>query len=130
MPAFLRNMKGSLASALAAAFGLAVAASGVLAAVASAGRWFPPCPLHSFLGLYCPACGGVRATSHLLHGDVLAAFSMNPLFVLLLFAAPFLLLLPQRAKRAAFPWAFLGVVAAFGVARNIPLWPLSLLAPP
>ena len=45
---------------------------------------FPPCPFHYLTGLYCPGCGSLRAIHHLLHGNLQAAWAMNPLAVLLL----------------------------------------------
>src|SRR5215813_6099748 len=45
---------------------------------------FPPCPLRYFTGLYCPGCGSLRALHALLHGDLLKAFAMNSLTVILL----------------------------------------------
>src|SRR5271165_4411658 len=48
---------------------------------------FPPCPLRYFTGWYCPGCGSLRAMHQLLHGNLRAAWALNPLTVLLL---PFL----------------------------------------
>lgn len=39
------------------------------------------CPLAS-VGIWCPGCGGLRATNDLTHGDLAAAASSNLLFVL------------------------------------------------
>jgi len=41
------------------------------------------CPSVRFLGLYCPGCGTLRATHHLLHGEVVTSFRYNPLLLLL-----------------------------------------------
>ena len=38
-----------------------------------------PCPFRAITGWDCPLCGGTRMGSELLHGDVQAAFSSNPL---------------------------------------------------
>lgn len=38
-----------------------------------------PCPFRALTGWNCPLCGGTRMGSALLHGDVVAAFSYNPL---------------------------------------------------
>lgn len=129
MLGFTNERNANIAFAVAAALGLAIAASGVLAPIACSARWVPPCPLRSLLGLYCPACGGMRAASCLVRGDPLAAFSMNPLFVLTLFALPFLPLCPRRVRQYAPWWVFLGGLVLFGIARNIPLLPFSLFAP-
>ncbi|MEI6915226.1 MAG: DUF2752 domain-containing protein [Armatimonadota bacterium] len=40
------------------------------------------CPFATFLGFSCPMCGTTRAWEQLLHGDVVGAFSCNPLFML------------------------------------------------
>ena len=87
------------------------------------------CPLYALTGLWCPACGGMRATHDLAHGDLAGAWAMNPLWVL---AIPLVALLWTRwVLRAAqgrrgrpasawTAWVFLAVVVAFGVLRNIP----------
>ena len=38
-----------------------------------------PCPFRAITGWECPLCGGTRMGSALLHGDVQAAFLLNPL---------------------------------------------------
>lgn len=40
-----------------------------------------PCGFQSVTHLYCPGCGGTRATYYLLHGRLIKSFFMNP-FVL------------------------------------------------
>jgi hypothetical protein len=87
------------------------------------------CPLHALTGLWCPACGGLRATHDLAHGDLAGAWSMNPLWVL---AVPVVIALwgrlvlrrsQGRTVRAApgwAAWATLALLVAFGIARNIP----------
>jgi hypothetical protein len=47
-------------------------------------RWFPPCGFHAVTGHPCPSCGGTRMMLLTLQGHPLEAFSMNPLFTLLL----------------------------------------------
>jgi hypothetical protein len=87
------------------------------------------CPLYALTGLWCPACGGLRATHDLAHGDVAGAWSMNPLWVV---AIPLVValwgrLVVRRAQgRAVRPapawlaWATLAVILAFGILRNVP----------
>jgi len=101
---------------------------------------FLPCPFHAFTRLYCPGCGSLRATHHLLHGRVGTALGLNPLMVL---AAPFAAYatasyvlrcftgrsLPAPRWRPWWSWAILGIVVAHGVLRNIPVEPFSWLAP-
>ncbi len=101
---------------------------------------FPPCPLYKLTGWYCPGCGSLRALHQLLHGNLAAAFAMNPLAVLSL---PFLLygiasflvfqlrgrFLPRYFIPASSIWVLGALILAFGIARNIPVYPLNLLAP-
>lgn len=87
------------------------------------------CPLHALTGLWCPMCGGLRGTYDLAHGDVAAAWGMNPLWVV---AVPVVIVgwslwLVRGLRGAAWPrvprvvsWLALGVVVAFGVLRNVP----------
>lgn len=86
------------------------------------------CPLYALTGLWCPACGGLRATHDLARGDLAGAWGMNPLWVL---AVPFVVGLWAlwTARRArgrtlevprALVWTSVVVVAAFGVLRNLP----------
>lgn len=102
--------------------------------------FYPRCPLLVFTGIYCPGCGGLRAMHALLHGDVAAAFGFNPLLMLTLpFLAYALLSLATDAslgRRLPAPylpgrgiWALFGVIMVFTVLRNLPYYPLVLLAP-
>ncbi len=90
---------------------------------------FPPCPLHSLTGLHCPGCGSLRALHQLLHGHVGRAFGLNPILVISLPVLAFLRLRPALVYRPWFAWTCFGVLLAFGVLRNLPWWPFSLLAP-
>lgn len=101
---------------------------------------FPPCPFHAMTGLHCPGCGTLRALHQLLHGNLLAALGLNPLTVLLLppiaysFLSGMVRVVSGRAAPrvllpAAWIWTLLGVIVLFWIARNIPLYPFSLLAP-
>jgi len=101
--------------------------------------FFPACPIHALTGYYCPGCGATRALHQLLHGNIAAAFSYNPLFVLSTPLAAYwivsevFLFFGGRLPRITVPekamWLALIVVVAFGVARNIPHYPFTLLAP-
>ena len=101
---------------------------------------YPPCPFLALTGFYCPGCGTLRALHQLTLGHPVAALDLNPLMVLLLpFVAYFLasqamLAVTGQPLRRFFVrpeliWALLGVVLAYGVLRNIPAYPLILLAP-
>lgn len=39
----------------------------------------PPCVCRSFLGLYCPGCGGTRAVMELLDGHILRSLWYHPI---------------------------------------------------
>jgi len=99
--------------------------------------WFlPKCMFHELTGMYCPGCGMTRATHHLLHGHILTALHCNAIFTL---ALPCVVAYgiwrwtgqPERALswRPVYVWLLLGVVAVFGIVRNIPIHPFTLLAP-
>ncbi len=108
-----------------------VAGAGVLWLIET-GRfgWLPRCVFHEVTGLHCPGCGTTRALHALLHGQVGAALGLNLLTVLLLpllgwwaFGRREILWKPWLG------WTLLGVVVAFGVMRNVPQYPFTLLAP-
>jgi hypothetical protein len=115
----------------------------IVAAVAAGAAWMafflidpatqsflPPCLFHAFTGFYCPGCGATRALHQLAHGNLMAAFRLNALVVL---GLPLGCLIAVRRKRADLPaWCLrtlIFCIALFGVARNIPLFPFTLLAP-
>lgn len=101
---------------------------------------FPPCPVFYLTGWYCPGCGSLRAIHQLLHGNLWAAWAMNPLTVVL---SPFLIYglashalqalrgkgLPQPFLPATLIRGLCVVIVLFGIARNLPVSPLDLLAP-
>jgi Protein of unknown function (DUF2752) len=93
-------------------------------------RFCPVCPFHQLTGLWCPGCGTSRALHQLLHGNVVAAFYFNPLAVSLLpVMGYFVVRGAENAPKPVWIWTLLGVVVAFGVLRNIPVYPFTLLAP-
>jgi hypothetical protein len=101
---------------------------------------YPRCPFHTLTGFHCPGCGTLRALHQLLHGNLAAAFGLNPLGVLLF---PFLgygllCTIVRRANGRRLPtvfipavwiWVLLGVILAFWVLRNVPFYPFSWIAP-
>lgn len=100
----------------------------------------PPCLFHEFTGLYCPGCGTARGLHRLLHGDVAGAIRLNVLTVAILPLVLYLLadavrcgLAGPDAKPRPIPpwlvWVFVAAVAVFWIARNIPVYPFTLLAP-
>lgn len=104
----------------------------------AAGSPFLPCLFHAFTGLYCPGCGITRALHALVHGDFGQMMAMNPLLPLLLLAVPMLALqgwgyrlpLPRALLRplsSASLW--IGLILVYWIARNLPWWPFTWLAP-
>ena len=102
--------------------------------------FFPVCPLYSLTGIACPGCGLTRGFHALFHGDVLAALDYNamiPAFAILFgafFVSMFLVAvrgrgLSQRFYAPRLMWVFLVSLAVFGLLRNIPLFPFSVLYP-
>jgi hypothetical protein len=126
---------------LLAAFG-AVAAAVVMLRVfdpATSGV-FPPCPVRYLTGWYCPGCGSLRAIHQLLHGNVHAAWAMNPLAILFLPFISYGLVshaltvirgqgLPEPFFSAGWIRALGVVIVLYGIARNLPFYPFELLAP-
>ena len=91
--------------------------------------FFPPCPFHLVTGLHCPGCGSLRALHGLLHADLPGALTMNPLLIVSL---PFLAILffrPSWSYRPWLCWLAFGILLAYWVLRNVPVWPFVLLAP-
>ena len=92
------------------------------------GSLFPPCPFRLLTGWNCPACGGLRMTHDLLHGEVGAAVIDN---VFLLVGLPLLAIWAiwriRRGERA-FPLSAIAVIAvaalSWTVIRNLPGFPL------
>lgn len=59
-----------------------LAACSLLLVVDPATGAYPPCPSQVILGVDCPACGGLRATSSLLHGDIGSFLDHNVLLAI------------------------------------------------
>lgn len=101
--------------------------------------WLPGCPFHGITGLHCPGCGMTRAAYETLHGRLGAAFRLNPVGMILLPLAGVGLgvellgwlrgqtLRWQLGGRGA--WAIFWLLVGFWILRNIPCWPLTMLAP-
>ncbi len=101
---------------------------------------YPVCPFLGVTGYHCPGCGTLRALHQLLYGNPMSALGYNALTVLALpfmayaFAAGTL-----RAFRAPAPapllinhkliWGLFFGIVAFWALRNVPIEPLSMLAP-
>jgi len=102
----------------------------------------PGCLFHRLTGMECAGCGMTRATYALVHGRLGEAIRFNPLGMLLL---PFGVVVSgimffRAVYRKSWPvlsrigevgfWFFVVSVITFGILRNIPLWPFTLLSPP
>ena len=92
------------------------------------GSVFPVCPFRLLTGWNCPACGGLRMTHDLLHGDLAAAITDN---VFLLVGIPVLagwLLLRRRRGKLPLPPPAVATITiamlAWTVVRNLPGFPL------
>jgi hypothetical protein len=104
--------------------------------------FFPRCPLHSTIGLYCPGCGATRCLHHLSHGRVITAFRYNPLVPVVLGYLAALgtirllrrsgIAIPRRTKplHPRWIWSMFACILLFAVLRNLPVPPFDLLAPP
>jgi hypothetical protein len=107
-----------------------------------AAPWLPGCLFHRVTGFDCPGCGMTRATHAALHGRIGEAFRFNAVGMVLLPAAMIGLglelagwirgkPLPIRFRIGGrWAWGVFGVLMAFWVFRNVPVWPFTLLAPP
>ncbi|HOB28508.1 MAG: DUF2752 domain-containing protein [Dethiobacteria bacterium] len=100
----------------------------------------PPCPFRTLTGLYCPGCGSRSALIQLAHGNLYAAWRLNPLLILFLPAAGLFLLsqvrilltgrsLPRLFLHPTLAWAIFYLILAYWIFRNIPLYPFNLLQP-
>jgi len=92
------------------------------------GAVFPFCPFKVVTGWDCPACGGLRMTHDVLHGNFSAAVTDN---VFLLVGLPLLAIFAlwrRRRGRQVVTSALLVVLAAatlgWTVVRNLPGFPL------
>ena len=84
---------------------------------------WPRCPIYALTGIYCPGCGGQRAVSALLHGDVLDALNQNAL----IFVIPLLIIAGFWAQRVNKRWVTNTLItsvaiisAVFVILRNLP----------
>jgi len=126
--------------ALAAAAGAAAIGVGLLLEFDpnQADSPFPGCFFFAFTGWHCVSCGLTRALHALVHGDVIRAFSMNPLAMTMLFLSPLLgawkmgwrpgVLRPLIAVLSE-PKFWLVLLPGYWLARNLPWFPFTLLAP-
>lgn len=104
--------------------------------VDTASRWTIPCVFYELTGLHCPGCGSTRAAHALVHGRPLQAIGHNPLAAIVLpivaIRAVLTMIRPRPTRRmlpAGWVYAIFALVMAYWIARNIPAYPFTLLAP-
>jgi hypothetical protein len=126
------------------------AAAGVIAMLGGAGivaafdpsqtHILPVCPLYALTGFACPGCGLTRGFHALFHGDVLTALDFNALIPIWTAVFGYLLLsllfTVSRGRGLSWKWVspamlfgFLVLLLTFGVLRNLPYYPFSVLFP-
>jgi hypothetical protein len=102
--------------------------------------FFPVCPLYAMTGLHCPGCGLTRGFHALFHGDILGALHFNALLPIYFFTFAYfgvsMLLVALRGRGLSFKflrlelvYGFLALLLIFSVARNLPYYPFTFLAP-
>lgn len=111
---------GSLLLAAGLAYALWVRATGLAL----------PCPIRAATGLLCPGCGVTRLCLALLRGDWGAAWTANPVLLILLpvlglLAVRIILRYIQEGRvpgprwENALCWVLIALLAAWGVVRNL-----------
>ena len=100
-----------------------------------------PCIFYMMTGLYCPGCGAGRACYSILHLQFKDAFCYNPLMTVLLPLIGLYIAARvvdwvitggnhiDRKINVKFLTGVLIAVVIYGVLRNIPAFPFTLLAP-
>lgn len=102
--------------------------------------FLPACPLYATTGFACPGCGMTRGFHALFHGDIVGALDYNALLplVAVFFGYWFLSLsmVAIRGRGFGFGKMTAGLVMTtfilllvFGVVRNIPAYPFTVLFP-
>ena len=115
----------------AVAAGAATAVGGLVLRDPTVAGHYPICPFLAVTGLYCPGCGALRGLRALAGGDPLAMVGYNGLLVVAVVLLAWAWLawtgrstgwwrLRPLPRSARFDWAFLGLVVAFGLVRNLP----------
>lgn len=100
------------------------------------------CKLRLLTGYHCPGCGGTRCAESILTGNWSTAFGHNLMltmgFIVFMTWSCYLIVRVSILGKPApalpnvwAPWLWLGMVsiALFTVLRNVPVHPLTLLAP-
>jgi hypothetical protein len=106
----------------------------------TADTFYPRCQLHATTGLHCPGCGTTRALHALLNGRVGEALRYNALFPIVIPAVVWAFVHSIRVSKGlseahtsrAVTRGFTALavaVIAYGILRNVPIEPFTLLAP-
>jgi hypothetical protein len=101
---------------------------------------FPECVFHSVTGFYCPGCGAQRAIHHFLHLEIGSVFRNNLLFLPGMMVIFYGVALPVANKKFGtnypnflyhkrVPLYMFIIIVLFGILRNLPYYPFTLLAP-
>lgn len=102
--------------------------------------WYPRCQFHSATGLHCPGCGTTRSLHAALNGHVLQSLAYNALAWVVLPIVGIALVrslwtwyrnTPAKPHRSSpiWPWVIGALMLLYGVLRNLPWHPFTLLAP-
>ncbi len=138
----MRTFISSVNERIWAALGILTAVVGVFGVTyfnPTTAGFFPVCPLHSMTGLNCPGCGMTRGFHALFHGDIWGALHFNLLLPVFLFVGIYLFItlgsILVRGRGLSFNifkpyllWGFLIVLVVFGIARNLPFYPFTILS--
>ncbi len=103
-------------------------------------NFFPKCPLYVTTGIYCPGCGSQRATHQLLQFNLFGVLQQNVLYfigILVLGYHGTITILNIYFKKHIYnyiyhpktPIIILVIIIIYWVARNIPVYPFTILAP-
>lgn len=106
------------------------------------GGWVPECPTHQYLGFYCPGCGSLRSTHHLLNLHFADAWAHNKALVVI--GVPLALWfwleqvlivvigvrLPRIFRSSRVAWTLLVLLLIYTAARNLPGDMFDMLRPP
>lgn len=124
-----------------AAAGLGGVAYLVAAEPPTQASYYPKCTLYQYTHLHCPGCGTGRAAHFALNGRLLTAAGYNPFAIVLLPIVAFAVARsavrwvrgrPTRSVRPIWSGWILALAIAltvYGIARNLPWYPFTLLAP-
>jgi hypothetical protein len=100
---------------------------------------YPPCIFHTVTGYLCPICGSSRSLHSLAHGNFLSAMRSNIFLVATIVVGTALYIVKLFeiifGKRVSFRihykagYILIILLILFGLIRNIPYYPFTLLAP-